>query len=168
MAAKYKDKLNRPLTLALFKETNNTPEEYPPVYTLKDDDEGKLLSAKRIYMEAGDPTEYEAAMRITGCWQTWQKIVSSNWFKPYITEWREELEIKLRSDAYKTIAKMSTMDASSTAYNASRFIAEGKYKASEAKRGRPTKADIMREKRIQAQLDKDLTDDFERLVKPNA
>ena len=72
-------------------------------FTLDDEDKEvkgkKLLSIKRLFLEANDPTEYEFATKHLGGWAHWKAIQGVKDLEHHIQSWRDELEVKVRSDA---------------------------------------------------------------------
>lgn len=149
-----------PLTQGLFLEIGYG--EFS-VFTLKDDDyeyKGKLyLSLKKLYLEMEDVGEYEFATTYLLGWQHWQRICSNKAVLAHIEVWREELELKLRSRAIKQIIKKSTFE---TGINASKFLAEKGWEKRKA--GRPTKEDVERETRIQADINRMFEEDLSRIT----
>ena len=101
------------LTIALFKETNDGRSSIEPRFSLN--------SWKAIYMELADPTEYKAAMALTGDWLHWEQICRSWVIKPIIEQWRDELAVKLRSEAIEAL-KLQAMSDKGTA--AAKWLAE--------------------------------------------
>jgi hypothetical protein len=154
-----KDEIGNFRTLSLFLETNVT--SHTALFTLKDDDYEKdgvqYLSLKRLYLSYDDPTEWEFVMAVFGNWRHWQRIIGNKILFSYIEQWRDEQEIKLRSKGIKSLVRMSKDKDS-----AAKWLAEGAWKG---KRGRPSKAEIEREKKIQANIVKDLDEHWDRLMK---
>ncbi len=107
--AALKDKLNRPRTRSLFKETcYNTSGEYPVLFTLKyEEDRDDLISVKRVYMGLEDPTEYLIATQLFCGIQHWRVLCKQEWFSPYVTKWRKELKAKLRAFATTKILEIA-------------------------------------------------------------
>ena len=165
-----KDSKGRFRTRSLFWETNavDLREEYPPVYTLKDEDykpEGfkeTLPSARKIYLAQLDPTEYKAAQVLLGSWKHWQYMVQHcKWFSVKVEEWREELEVMLRSSAITEIANDSVANSRSSVASAKWLADKGWEKNDE--RGRPSKKVIAREAKIQGRIAEDLDEDIKRM-----
>lgn len=156
--SKFKDPSGKLLTQSLFLE-NGYNTEYA-MYTLSDEDKeykGKVYpSLRRLYLEMMDPTEYEFATKYLWGWDHWQRIVANNLMTEAIEGWREELEVKLRSLAIRSIVK-SSYDS----YNAATWVADGKWKQ---KRGRPSKAELAKEKRIRERAASAADEDSERIV----
>jgi hypothetical protein len=150
----------RPLTQSLFLELGYNPEA---VYTLKDVDyvyKGVVYpSIKKLFLEASDPTEYTFAVEHFLGWKHWQRISENKAVKVHVDEWREELEVKLRSRA----VKLTIANAESGSYQAAKWIADRGWGTRAA--GRPTKQDIERETKIQARIDDEYSADVIRLHK---
>ncbi len=125
----FKDSQGRWLTKALFFEMSSPDmrDKYPPKYTLKDYEHEGLPSAKEIYLASLDPTEYQAAQDLLGSWKHWTVLCESDWFKPYLEEWRIELEVAIRSKAV-SLMRAHSAGSSAAAANAAKWIAEGKWK----------------------------------------
>lgn len=157
-----KDDIGRFRTQSLFLETNKEP-GFQPMYTFKDHDYKGCKSAKQIYLACKDVTEYTAAMALVGSWQHWKKLLATEWFMKHLEQWREELEIMLRSEAVLSMFEKAQRE-DTVGYNASKFIVEGKWKQEEKKRGRPTKEEVERERRIAAGIVDNTENDYQRLI----
>lgn len=136
------------------------------LYTLKDEDHevnGVLYpSLYRLYMEANDITEYQFALRHLHSWEHWKSLASAPFFQPYVAKWREELEVRQRSEALAKIlqaSKGSTRDS----FVAAKYIAEGWDKPSKG-RGRPSKQEIMTAAKDLAEDKSRVEKDYLRLV----
>ena len=135
------------ITKGLFLEVSyESPENV--VYTLKDEDyeyKGRLLpSLYKLYMHLNDPTEWKVATECFHGWSHWEAICNSSWFAPYIKSWREQLELRLKSQALARImaeAKASSKDA----LQANKYLLEKKWIEKDATKGRPTKEAIRKE-----------------------
>jgi len=155
-----KESQGRFRTVSLFREFYL--KDYEPLWTLKDEDpQGILPSLKKLYIQSEDPTEYEFAMQAFGSWQHWLKIKASPQIKPFIEDWPIELEIALRSKGIRLVAQEALEGKSK--FNAAKFLAEGQWKKSESRRGRPSKEEVQRELKIAAKLDAEIGADAERL-----
>lgn len=148
-----------PLTQGLFLEIGY--KEYA-VFTTKDEDyeyNGKVYpSLKRLYLEMEDVGEYEFATTYLLGWNHWQRLCGNKEVAKHVEEWRYELELKLRSKAIKSILKKTSVEQG---INAARWVAEKGW--DKRKAGRPTKEDIQKETRIQADLDRQFQEDLKRL-----
>lgn len=138
------DDAGRPMTQALFLELGYN-EKYA-VYSLKDYDHtwnGKLYpSIKNLYLDSDDPTEYDFAMKYMLNWSHWKRICENKVLGRYIAEWRDELEIKLRSQAIRDIQNLCASENGN--YQAAKFLADRGWDKRPA--GRPSKEE--QEKRI--------------------
>lgn len=152
------DNGGKPLTQSLFLEVAYSDKA---VYTLKGDHceyEGKMFpSLKRLYIEMEDPTEYEFATEYLLGYKHWKRICENKLILRHIEEWREELEVKLRSRAVKHML----LAAKEGNYQAAKWFADRGWSNKGA--GRPTKADIDREKKFQARVDSEYGSDVIRL-----
>lgn len=149
-----------PLTQGLFLEIQYG--EFA-VFTLKDDDyeyNGKTYpSLKKLYLEMEDVVEYEFATKYLLGWTHWQRMCANKQLLKHIEEWREELELKLRSKAIKAMRdKVNTEQG----INAAKWLAEKGWDKKGV--GRPNKQQEEREKRIQEKLDADWAEDLHRIT----
>jgi len=158
---KLKDSRGRPLTQGLFLEVGYNTEF--AVYTQKDEDfeyEGKVYpSLKKIYLAHEDPTEYDFACTYLLGWNQWQRICRNKVFSKMIDEWREELELKLRSQAVMAIRDLSEGEKG---FQAAKWLADRGWDKRPA--GRPSKADVDRETAMQSKIDQEYSADIVRLV----
>ena len=165
---KYKDAQGRFLTQGLFFERCVFDElfgaEWVPPFTLKEYDHEhkgrKYKSLRQIYLSYEDPTEYQFAVDTLGSWDHWLKLQDSPWFKPYLESWRTELDIKLRSKGVKSL--LIAAASGEKGIQAAKWLAEGSWKE-QRKAGRPSKAEVEREKKIQAGIKEEVSDDAKRL-----
>lgn len=153
------DSADRPMTQMLFLECTYSP---AALYTLKEVDheyKGVIYpSIKRFYLEMEDPTEYEFANKYFLSWNHWQRIYANKLLTPHINEWRYELELKIRARAVKQFQDQ----AEKGGVQAIKWLAEKGWDVHTA--GRPSKADIAKETRIQSDIKSQYSDDFGRLM----
>ncbi len=156
--ARFKDSMGRYRTQSLFLEYQYA--EGPAVYSLDGEDKeynGTVYpSLRRLYLELADPTEYEFANRYLFDWDHWQKIVNNAILYEYIEQWREELEVKIRSQA---IRKMLDMDGN---FNAIKWAADGHWNT--RGRGRPKKEEAKKERELRERAVKDIQSDGDRIL----
>ena len=161
MIGPCKDDAGKWLTLALFWEERHA--KYNPSFTLKGYDlekDGVIYpSLKNIFMEYADPTEYSFAIEVLGGWEHWQTMQRSYKLAPIFQTWRDELEIKLRSEALKAMRR-SVVEDGSKGVAAAKYLAE---KGWEKTRGRPSKDELAREEKVRTSIKADLDEDAERL-----
>ena len=160
---KLKDSGGRPLTQGLFLEVGYNYDT--AVYSLKDEDhetdEGKVYpSLKRLYLELEDPTEYAFATQYLAGWGQWKRILNNKNLRKHVDEWREELELKLRSQAVQDIIQMS---ADEKGFQAARWLADRGWEKKGA--GRPKKDTSEHDSKMQKRLEDEFSADIVRLSK---
>ena len=160
--SKLKDTMGRPLTQGLFLEIGyNT--QYA-VYTLEDEDKlykGVMYpSLKKLYLAAGDPTEYMFAKANLLNWQHWRRLNDNKVLCAYFDDWREELEVMLRSEAIQGIIDDTANDGS---FQAKKWLADRGWV--KEKVGRPSKQERERETRIHERVNDALMSEVERMDK---
>lgn len=158
-----KDSQGRFRTQSLFWEMRNP--DYPAYFTLKKEDIERdgihYISLYRKYMEIGDPTEYQVALRLLGSWDHWQGLCKTKWFKEHLTGWREELKVRMESDRYFEMVSKVKEDGPQS-LQATRWLAE-RYTQGENLRGRPSKAEKAAHLKRVTQRTADLEDDASRI-----
>jgi hypothetical protein len=144
----FLDKMGKMITQSLFLEMGYKDSA---VYTLKEDHyeyEGKILpSLKRLYLECEDPTEYEFASKYLLGWRHWKRLCDNRLLRPYIDEWREELEVKLRCRGVKAAIEQATKGGS---FQAAKWVSDRGWEIRPP--GRPSKEEVEREKKFQAKV----------------
>lgn len=134
-------------------------------YTLSENDlEDGTPSLRRLYVECSDVTEHIFATKYLGGWDHWKLLCQSPLLQPHIQAWREELQVKLRSDAIQRILDEAQDPANKGYMQANRYLADKTYlQADEPKkgRGRPRKGE---ENLTDMELER-LTKDAERILK---
>lgn len=153
----YKDELNQSATRLPSKKLFK---QYDPSGS-QDLDEWR-----RVFVETGDPTEYEAAIILCGTWSEWERI-KYEWpyfAKNILTEWQEELEVKLRSRAIKCLVAAST-SGEKDASAAAKWLAEGKYNPKGV--GRPNKDKKSLEAKIKERVKEETDDEVSRVLNAN-
>lgn len=155
---RFLDSAGKPLTQSLFLEIGYAEQA---VYTLKEEDHtynGKLYpSIKRLYLEMADVTEYDFANTYFIGWKHWKRLCDNKVIRSYIDEWREELELKMRAKGIKEAIKAAELGG----FQAAKWLADRGWDNKGA--GRPTKAEIEREKKFQARVSDEFSADVVRL-----
>lgn len=132
------------------------------LYTLKKRDyeyKGKVYpSLYLLYMAIGDPTEYEFANACFENWAHWKRIRENKLITPYAEEWAEELEIKIRSEAIRSMRIQARTDKGAAS---AKWLAERGW--AEKQVGRPSSAAVAKEARRQNHIQAALNDDLERM-----
>lgn len=147
---------------ALFIET--AIDKSTALYTLKDEDYEGYPSLYRLFMEANDPEEYSFAVQHLGGWQHWKVLRESPWFRQYYDQWREELEVRFRSQAVAKIIKTAEGNTKDT-LAAAKYVAEkGWDKTKPASKGRPSKEAIKKAAHDIAANTNRLEADLERIM----
>ncbi len=157
---KLKDTMGRPLTQSLFLEIGYETDK--AVFTLKDQDhvyEGVTYpSLKRLFLEMEDIVEYDFASEYLLNWQHWQRLNKNKVLAKHFAEWREELELRIRSQSVRGILDMST-----DSFQALKWISDKGWDKKSA--GRPSKKEKLQEERMQQRLEEEFNDDVVRLLK---
>lgn len=158
--SKFKDGGGRYLTQSLFLEF-----QYDPtfaVFTFEGEDKEyngkKYISLKKLYLEAEDPVEYKFARKYLFDWPHWQRMNENKALRIHFDQWREELEVLLRADAVEAIRDMS---ADGTNFQAMKWLADKGWDKRGA--GRPSKAEVERNKRINEKIMGEFDEDFDRM-----
>lgn len=105
MKNKFHDNQNRLITRNLFKETSARKEQV--LYSFSREDVDTIPSLYKLYMAEADLTEFDFARKYFDSYQHWKRICQTSWFHPHIVEWREELELSIRSKALSSLIKRS-------------------------------------------------------------
>lgn len=158
---KLRDSRGHPLTQGLFLEIGYDSET--AVYTLKDDDhthKGKVYpSLKRLFIACEDPTEYSFANDYLLGWSHWKRLQENKAIRKHIDEWREELELKIRSQAVRDIVNLSASE--NGGFQAAKWLADRGWDKRAA--GRPSKKEKEMEDNFNARIEEEFRADFERL-----
>ncbi len=146
----------------LFEETSNKPELV--LYCLART-HGKYPSLFQLYMEMDDLTEYEFAIKYFESYAHWKEISNSTWFSPYIGQWREELELKIKARNLRSLIQKAEQDS-----NVAKFLLGKKWVDDVTAhnpginlRGRPSKEEIKNHLRLIASNEQKVLDDIERM-----
>lgn len=154
----------KPLTRSLFVE--EAQGFTGAMFTLKDrnhEKDGKLYySLKNIYLSYDHVPgyEYEFAKDVFGSWDHWQYLCSAaEKVREHVESWRDEQAIKLQARALQAMLKTAMFEGSKGT-PAARYLAD---KGWQVKRGRPSKDEVEREKKLAAGVDREVKEDLERL-----
>lgn len=136
------------------------------LYTLKRYDWDGYPSLFKLYLEMEDPTEYEFANTYFEDWDHWNRLCQTKWFKPYVTAWREELDLKIKSKALKAI-KQEAAKGDKNKFQANKILLDRSWesKTTTTGRGRPSKEQV--EQRVQELAEEEIqaNADLERILK---
>lgn len=154
-------------TRGLFFETSLDKDTV--LYTLKEEDHEvngvKYKSFPKLFIESRDPTGYVVSQNYLGGYSHWKKLSEATWFKEHLSQWQEELEVLLKSEALLKIREEAS--SGKNAYSANKLLLEGGWLSKEEKKnsvGRPTKEKIKKEAENIVQSQKDVDDDWQRLI----
>jgi hypothetical protein len=141
--SRYTNKSGTRLTKALFYETT-LEDKSSVVYTLKNEDHKGFTSLYRLYMEMSDPTEYRFATSCLADWEHWTQLCECTWFESYRDRWRQELNLKITSEALARILTEAGSDRRE-AFSANKYLLEkGWVPKDKDPVGRPSKEAIRR------------------------
>lgn len=158
--SKFKDSGGRPITQSLFLEIGYSDSAF---YTLKDEDceyKGKTLpSLKRLYLEHEDPVEYDFASTYLLGWSHWQRLCNNKQLRKHIDEWRDELELKLRSAGVKALIEAALDEDGG--FQAQKYLADKGWDKAGA--GRPKKDTSASDRKQEELLQEDFNADIIRL-----
>jgi hypothetical protein len=125
----FKDKMKRWLTVGMFKELAS-----------RDDTATMTLDeARQRFVDLGDMTGYKFSQAYLGGWQQWVEMEASPTLAPYIEEWRDELEVKLRCEGLERIVTESETGH----FQANKFLVDRGWSTRAA--GRPSKLEVKRQ-----------------------
>lgn len=165
---KFRASNNNLLLKGLFFETS-FPDKDKAIYTLKDWDhevDGKTYrSLYLLFMSSNDPTEYRFARDHLDGWVHWEQLQGCTWFQEYVSRWRRELELRVKSESLARVMS-EAKSSSKNSFMANRYLIEKAWEPVDAKkpgRGRPSKDEIQRAASDLARADKDLLEDFKRI-----
>lgn len=161
---KYRASTGQRLLKGLFFE--ETADKASAVYTLKNWDHLGYPSMYRLFLEADDPTEYTFATAYLDGWDHWEILCACTWFKPYVSKWRRELEVRAKARALLAIKDLAANKTAKESYQANKFLINGGWKEKTSGRGagRPSKEEVQKEAQRLAQDSKTIDDDFNRIT----
>lgn len=129
-------------------EVPNTKAGYPSIY--------------QLYLEMSDPTEFNFANTYFLGMDHWRKLEKAPFFKPHLEKMRSDLELKLKAEAVQRIREEATKESSKNYFQSLKWLAEKGY-AEKAAKGRPSKAQVERAAKDQAEQNTELKDILGRL-----
>lgn len=150
----------------LFFEESSTSEKHLNLYTLKTSDHKGLPSLHRLYVEMADPTEYIFANTYFDGWKHWKMLKECNWFKEHYDLMYEELQLKLKAEAYNRLLKEAQSEGRNSA-QINKYLLDNKWFEREDHRGRPSKESIKKEANKIFQTKEEINSDWERLIAPS-
>lgn len=158
-----KDRQGRWRTQSLFYEYKS--ENYTPIFSIKDfDHKVKDIiypSLKRIYLSYDHVPDKELsfANEVLGGWEHWIVLQENKLFSGMIAQWKFELDLRIQEQAIKALM-LASKEEGGKGVAAAKYLADKGYKEL---RGRPSKAEVERERKIQAGAKRELEEDLERI-----
>lgn len=160
--SKFTNEVGARLTKGLFFEMT-LADKSSVLYTLKNQDHRGYPSLYRLYMEEMDPTEYRFAVRHLESWDHWKQLTACTWFKPHVEGWREELQLKLASEALTRIMLEASSERKES-FAANKYLLEKGWAKSTGDRvGRPSKEAIKHQARQMVHENTRLAEDWNRI-----
>ena len=160
---KFRTKTNRLITKDLFLEVSDQAELV--LYSLGRE-HLDVPSLYKLYMAEEDFTEFEFATKYFESFQHWKRLCEMNFFIPYISEWKEELELKIRARFLKNLIGKGENDA-----NVAKYLLNGKWIEDAQKsnqvtnlRGRPSKQEIRNHLTLISSQEKQIEEDYKRII----
>jgi len=162
----FRDTVGRFRTQSLFREMNRD-KKFPAYFTLKDKDTDGCVSMRRVYLEVGDPTEYETAKALVGDYKHWQALCELPWFQEHLNQWRVELEAKLESENIMRLRETAADPKSASRVTAAKMLLSKPWRSKENVRGRPSKDEVKGYMKAAAKETSEVEDDYKRISGDN-
>lgn len=163
----FRNSVGQLYTRRVFLETSyNLNDRSMIQYTLTDRDHPDgYVSLYRLYMEAEDPTEFRFAETYLDSFEHWKLICATEWFKPIVARWRKSLEAKIRQQIVDRVISISKDDTHKNQFEALKVMLQGSWKEKEETRkaGRPSKEEIKGHLVKEAEEDKMVQEELNRL-----
>lgn len=122
-----------------------------------------LRSLYQVYLEYGDPSEYTFAQGTFGPdgWNHWLRLRDSSVLRKTYPKMKLALQAKIESEAFQAARRIAKGGLGPQSLQAAKWLHDSiKVKSG---RGRPSKAQIDSELRVEVQKQTDLRSDMERL-----
>jgi hypothetical protein len=109
--------------------------------TMEDDDHAIYYLDKfhDTFIQLEDITEYRAAIELVGTWVEWNRL-KRDWpaFRGFIQDWKDELEVKFRSNACAKVLALQSADSESVQLQAAKFLSSAEWDKRQVGAGRPS------------------------------
>lgn len=161
---KFKNVMGAHLLKALFFEIAVDSDRPDVLYTLKLEDHEGYPSLHRLYIEMEDSSEYIFAQTYFDNYSHWKKLCACQWFKPYLDDMREELDLKLRARALNNLRDIAEDKANKSNYLANKFIIDNGLAPKRDNRGRPSKEKIKQEADKLFKNSEEVDEDYNRIL----
>jgi hypothetical protein len=113
-------------------------------------------------MDCDDITEYSFAQMYFEGFEHWEMVANAEWMLPLVTQWRKELELRMKSKALLRMREMAE-SGSKESFAANKYLLDKGWKDKEHTRGRPSKDEIKAETNRMALEAAELHADLERI-----
>lgn len=135
-----------------------------PPFTLYKDKPGFVNFGKK-YVEYGDPTGYAVTRALlNGEYNHWVALNACTWFQAARSIWDEELDAKLKNDAFAKIKELLHDGLPAQQLAAAKYLANAEHrKARTGGKGRPSKEEVHKETLRAVSVERELADDFRRI-----
>lgn len=133
----------RSLFIELFEEFTKEIQSEAPIYppfSLTEERTG-FVCFRTSFVELGDPTGYQWAMKYLGSWLHWQKLLKCKWFQEALEIALVEMNAKLKSESFAQIQAIS-QSGTPQSITAARYLHDIATKGKGAARGRPSKEEM--------------------------
>jgi hypothetical protein len=164
---KFRNSMNGLYIRRVFLETSYRDNDKTPVqYTLRSSDHPEgYPSLYKLYIQMGDPLEYQFAETYLESYEHWMKLCETSWFRPIVERWRNDLQAKLKTAALQKILRVSEDDTHKNQFEALKIILAGGWKEKETKRraGRPSKEEVQGHLKQSVNEEKELLEELKRV-----
>lgn len=113
-----------------------------PVFSLYED-RPPLICARKTFVEIGDPTGYEWALKYLGDWSHFLRLLDTPWFHEAYEVWSNELREKQTAEALSVIRKIALDSENKQQLPAAKYIAGRDWE--KPARGRPSANEVQGE-----------------------
>jgi hypothetical protein len=123
-----------------------------------------MANFHKRFVEMMDLTEYKPAMELVGSWQEWNRLKRDfPEFRDNITLWKDEIEVKMRSQAIERLNTLMTSKNEQTAAGVCKFISTLGFNEKKGA-GRPSKEEMRRQASELARITRETEDDAARVL----
>lgn len=112
--------------------------------------------ARKLFIATKDPTGITFADEYLGGYEHWKALLNCRSLELEMASWKEEMEVRLRSEGLKNIHAMAK-----ESFQASKLIMEGKW--DDRKAGRPSKAEVEKNIRVESKMKQEFNKDIARI-----
>jgi len=118
-------------------------------------------------MKESDLTEYLFAIKHLDSWSHWLQLSRAEFFKPYLSRWREELSLKIKGEALQRLQEVAGDISHRSHTDINKYLANEAWKVhqnAQVPRGRPSKEEVAKAAKNEANALRELNKDFERVL----